>query len=101
MVFSARFPRTTDKSVYPKWEEVHLSETEESEIDSLARKENTRLMKECINDAKQVISEQEMKDFQTNVIRLAIALFEKRASHSVYWKERKAKEKFDQKFSQH
>ena len=37
-----------------------------------------------------------MKEYQTDIINMAISLFEKRASHSVYWKESKAKDKFDE-----
>ncbi|MBU1198706.1 MAG: hypothetical protein KKF46_02705 [Nanoarchaeota archaeon] len=95
MPFSKSFPKTSDKSVYPKWEEVFLTQAEEKEQDALCRKENMKLMQECISDAKKIFSEQKLKDYQTDVIRLAVALFEKRASHSVYWKESKAKEKFD------
>ena len=36
-----------------------------------------------------------LKDFDTNLVRIAIALFEKRASHTVFWKEERAKDKFD------
>ena len=32
-----------------------------------------------------------------NVTRLAVVLFEKRSSHVVFWKESKAKEKFENK----
>jgi hypothetical protein len=39
-----------------------------------------------------------LKDFQSDMVSIASALFEKRASHSVYWKESRAKEKFDDKF---
>ena len=95
MPFSKTFPKTTDKSVYPKWIEVFLSEAEEKEQEDLCRKENIILMKECIDDAKKIFEEKKLKDYQTDIIRLAVALFEKRASHSVYWKESKAKEKFD------
>jgi len=95
MVFSKSFPKTTDKSVYPKWEEVYLTEAEEAEVDAKAHKENLDLMKKCIEDAKKIFSEKDLKPYQTDIVRTAIALFEKRASHSVYWKESKAKEKFD------
>jgi hypothetical protein len=95
MAYSARFPKTTDKSAYPKWIDVYLSELEEDEVDNNCRKENIVIMKECIIDAKKIFADEKLKDFQTDIIRLAIALFEKRASHSVYWKERSAKEKFD------
>ena len=33
-----------------------------------------------------------MKDFQTNVVQIAIALFNQRSSHLVYWKEERAKQ---------
>ena len=33
-----------------------------------------------------------------NRMRIAVALFEKRASHVIFWKESKAKEKFDDLF---
>lgn len=98
MAFSKSFPRTTDKSMYPKWEEIFLSEEEEKAIDEEARKENIKLMKESIDDARKLMSEKNLREFQTNLIRIAIALFEKRASHTVYWKEEKAKEKFDARF---
>jgi len=55
-------------------------------------------MKECIEDAKLIMKEKGLKDYQTDLIHMAISLFEKRASHSIYWKESKAKEKFDEKF---
>ena len=99
MTFSKSFPRTTDKSVYPIWEEIKLTDVEEEEQAVKTRKENIELMKECIGDAKQIISEKNLKDYQTDVIHMAIALFEKRASHLVHYKEEKAKEKFDEKFT--
>ena len=96
MAFSKAFAKTTDKSVYPKWIEVFLTENEEKEQEELCRKENIKLMKECVSDAKKIFEEKKLKDYQTDIIRLSVALFEKRASHSVYWKESKAKEKFDE-----
>jgi len=97
MAFSKSFAKTTEKSVYPKWVEIFLSEEEEKEEERKSREENIKLMKECVSDAKKIFSEQKLKDYQTDVIRVAVALFEKRASHIVYWKESKAKEKFDAK----
>jgi len=85
-------------TTYPIWEEVSLTEDEEREEELKCRKENVWLMKECLDDAKSIVKERAMKDFQTNIVEIAIALFEKRASHAVYWKENKAKEKFDKKF---
>ncbi|MBT4351062.1 hypothetical protein HOD20_00905 [archaeon] len=95
MTYSKSFPRTTDKSTYPIWEEIKLTDVEETEQEVRTRKENINLMKECITDAKEIIENKGLKDYQTDVINMAISLFEKRASHVVYYKEEKAKEKFD------
>lgn len=96
MSFSKTFPKTIKGSNYPRWDEVFLTDDEERLEELKCRKENIVLMDECINDAKSIIAKQNLKPFQSDLIRMAIALFEKRASHSVYWKESKAKEKFDQ-----
>ena len=95
MAFSKSFPKTIPGSNYPVWEEIYLSSDEEKDCEDKAKSENITLMKECILDAKSIIQNQSLKDYQTDVINLAIALFEKRASHVVYHKEEKAKAKFD------
>lgn len=97
MVYSKNFPRTIEGSNYPRWEEVSLTDAEENEVEAKARKENIELMRECINDAKEIFKENGFKDYQSDVISIGIALFEKRAGHTVHHKERKAKEKFDKK----
>jgi hypothetical protein len=99
MVFYKTFPRTTEKSQYPTWEEIALNDAEEKEQEAIARAENIDTLKQCIDDAKAIIQEKQLKPFQTDMIHLAISLFEKKSSHVVYYKENKAKEKFDQKFS--
>jgi len=96
MPFSKSFPRTSKTSPYPQWEEIFLTEEEEKEEERKCREENINIMKECVDDAKKIIQERNLKDYQTDVVNMAISLFEKRASHSVYWKESKAKEKFDE-----
>ncbi|MBN2367650.1 hypothetical protein JXC34_01430 [Candidatus Woesearchaeota archaeon] len=98
MAFSKSFPRTSDKSVYPTWEEITLSAQEEKEQEVTARKENIQKMKECIEDAETIMRDKGLKPFQTDMVNMAISLFEKRASHEIYYKENKAKEKFDEKF---
>lgn len=97
MAFSKSFPKTVEGSNYPKWEEVFLAESEEKDVESKAREENRALMKEAIDDAKAIMKEKGLKDFQSDMVSLAVALFEKRASHAVYHKERQAKDKFDKK----
>ena len=98
-MFSKTFARTIKDSAYPKWEEIFLSEEEETNEEKKCKEDNIKLMKECIDDAKNIFKDKELKDFQSDVINAAIALFEKRASHQVYHKERKAKEKFDDMFN--
>ncbi len=95
MPFSKTFPKEVEGSNYPRWEEVFLTEEEEKKEEKKCREENIKLMKECIKDAEIIFKEEDLKNFQSDIIHTAIALFEKRASHQVYWKERKAKEKFD------
>jgi len=95
MTFSKSFPKTTDKSVYPRWVEIFLTEEEEKLVDENTRHEHAKLMKECIEDAKDVVKDKNLKKFQSYVIQMAIALFEKRASHVVWKKEALCKDKFD------
>jgi len=95
MAFSKSFPRTVDGSAYPKWEEIFLSEEEERGMEQRAREDNIHIMKECIDDAKALIEEKGFKGFKEDILKAAIPLFEKRASHVVYWKENMCKEKFD------
>lgn len=99
MAFSKSFPKTIDGSNYPRWEEIFLSSEEESEQEKACRKENITVMKDCIEDAKLIFAEKNLKNFQSDLIAVAIALFEKRASHVVFWKESKTKEKFDEIFA--
>jgi len=95
MSFSKSFPKKTEGSNYPSWEEVFLDTTEEEKIEKLAEEENIELMKLCLDEAKKILSEKILKDYQSDVVQIAIALFNKKASHVVYWKERACKEKFD------
>ena len=97
MAFSKSFAKTIEGSNYPKWEEVFLTAEEEKLQEDKCRSENIQLMKECIDDAKLLIESKGFKGFKEDILQVAIALFEKRASHAVYWKENLAKEKFDKK----
>ena len=98
MMYSKSFPRTVEGPNYPRWEEIKLSDEEEKAVEVLCKEDNTALLKECIDDARKIFQEKGLKDYQTDLVNVALALFEKRASHSVHWKENKAKEKFDKMF---
>lgn len=95
MSFSKSFPKTVKGTIYPQWEEIFLTDDEEKEVEKKAKEENIKLMEECIDEAKKIFEEKSLKDFQTDIVRIAVALFEKRSSHVVYWKESKCKDKFD------
>ncbi len=99
MVFSKSFPKQSKTSTYPQWEEITLTEEEEKAEEQKSRVENIKLFKECINDAKSILIEKGLNESGSDIINVAIALFEKRASHEIYWKENKAKEKFDEIFN--
>jgi hypothetical protein len=94
MVFSKSFPKK-GLAGYPEWEEVIISGEDEKLIDEKARMENIALFSQCIDDAKSMLIKKGLMENDVNVVNAAVALFEKRASHSIYFKERKAKEKFD------
>lgn len=96
MPFSKTFPRTIPGSNYPAWEEVYLTEEEEKAVEVECQTENFRLLDDCLREAKALAIKHGMNT-EDIVTRLAIALFEKRASHEVFWKESKAKEKFDER----
>ncbi len=92
MAFTKSFPKRTDKLSIPKWEEITLSEGEERQVEEEARLHNIALMKQCIDDARRMMIDKNLNQ-EILIVKAAIALFEKRASHSIYWKENKAREK--------
>ena len=99
MSFSKSFPRTLKGSSYPIWEEIFLTEIEEIEQEKKCRNDNILFMKECIEDAKKISMETNLKDYQSDIINIAKSLFDKRASHEVFYKENECKKKFDKKFN--
>lgn len=93
MTFKKSFRQTSDKSAYPKWVEVELTDEEERRAAETARKKNVKIMMQCVDDAKLVTNEKDLDS--SDVTALARSLFDKRASHTVFHKERRAREKFD------
>jgi hypothetical protein len=91
MAFSKAFPERSDKSVYPRWHDIALTREQEKSAEEHARKENLLLMRECIDDAKILLAEPDQSE---NVVRLAVAFFDKRASHVAFYKEELAQELF-------
>lgn len=95
MTHSKSFPGEARGNGLPRWEEVYLSLTEEQAEEDRARKENLSLMKQCLDDAGNVARAKNLQAYQSDIVALALALFGKRASHIVYWKDGRCKEKFD------
>jgi hypothetical protein len=93
------FPRTIEGSNAPVWEEIMLTPKEEFVEEQKARRENIGLMRKCIEDAKKLMEQEGMAEYQSDVLGIALTLFRTRASHVVYWKDNRCKEKFDFKNS--
>ncbi|MCF7866479.1 hypothetical protein K9L67_05065 [Candidatus Woesearchaeota archaeon] len=95
MAFSKTFPKSSDKSVYPKWEEIFLTDEEEKKAELECRNDNILKMMQCIDDARSIVRDKKLLESQQILIEVATSLFDKRASHEIFFKERKTKEKFD------
>lgn len=96
MAFRKRFPKDVPTSPYPQWVTVELTKEQEEQLEEKTRDENVSLMQECLSDAKELVEAQGLKDYQTDVVNIAISLFEKRASHLAYHKEEFAYDQFQQ-----
>ena len=87
------FPRQTSQ---PTWEEVKLSNEEEHETEKQARFNHKKIMDVALEDSRELAIKHGVNT-ESAVAQMAIAFFEKRSSHVVYWKERKAHSKFEEK----
>lgn len=92
------FPKTMDGSNYPVWEEISLTDKDEFAVEERAKKENIKLMKKCVAEARKMLEEVGMREYQSDILNIALAIFRKQASHVVYWKDNLCKEKFDRAF---
>ena len=93
MAHSKSFPKEEGNST--RWHEVTLSLAEEQAEEEKARKENISLMKRCLDDASGIMRARSLQPYQSDLVLMAVTLFGKMASHSVYWKDSRCKEKFD------
>ncbi len=95
MVYSKRFPK--EKQVV-SWKEVTLTPEEERAVIVEAHAENVLLLRTCLVDAAELVStsgwvaDGYVVDFSA-LAQLACSLFEKRASHVVFAKERACRAK--------
>ena len=95
MAFHKNFPLQKAQSGFTSWHEITLSEEEEKRAEEKARDDHITTYNQCLDDAKEIILKNGMKSFDPNIIAIANALLEKRASHIAFYKEEMAKEKFD------
>ena len=95
MAFSKTFPKNIPGTNFPVWEEVFLTPEEEKQVEEKCKLENFVLMDDCLREAKALAIRHSVNE-EVNVVGIATSLFDKRASHVVFWKENKAKEKFDE-----
>ena len=96
MAFSKSFPKTLPGTNYPIWEEIFLTAAEEREAEEQCKRDNFLLMDECLSEAQSLAIKKRINE-DIIVSNIAVALFEKRASHVIFLKENKAKEKFEEK----
>ena len=87
MVYSKNFPRSVEGSNYPCWEEIYLTLEEEEQEEEKSRQDNINIMKQCVDDARQIMEVKGLKDYQSDLINMALALFRKRASYGLHYKE--------------
>lgn len=94
MTYTKSFPKEVNKPAYTKWEEIELSVDEEKEVEELARKRNLAILDRCIKDAKLLIKNNKLKNYQTDIINIARTLFDKQSINTIFLKEEKARKKF-------
>lgn len=94
MAYTKSFP-TEGLNGQPKWQEMVLTDQEERQEEQKARASNMMLLRQCIADSKNLVEQEGLRAYQTDVVRVALNLFQKRASHEVFWKERRCRAKFD------
>ena len=87
------FYKTIQSNKYAK--EVTLDDEEEIEIENLSKAFNVELLRECLDIANGIVKDENLRE--EDRAKIALALFEKQASHVVYWKEKMCKVKLEAK----
>ena len=95
MAFTKCFPRERPATA---WQEVVLTPQEEQQIEAVAYSQNIHLLERCLLDTLELVRtcglrEQGIVVDFSGLCQLSVALFEKSASHVVFFKERACKEK--------
>jgi hypothetical protein len=96
MSFVKTYPREMPGTNQTRWEEIVLDPQEEKEEEQRARLENIYLLRQCIADARNVMIDEDLGNYNSQVINLAVSMFQKRASHAVFYKEKRCRLKFEE-----
>ena len=75
------------------WKEIQLNDEEEIEVENLSKAYNIELFRECLEIASGIVKDENLRE--EDKVKIALALFEKQASHVVYWKEKFCKKKME------
>ena len=89
------FPVQAGENSQTVWKEIGLTPKEEFVEEQKARRDYLSLMKICIDDARKLMDEKGMPEYQADIMNIALNLFRKRASHVSYWKDLRCREKFE------
>jgi len=112
MIYIKSWNKKLNGSNYGEWVDVSITREEEVACEVTAQMEHNKLMDICIDDARKILldngtrnaprtaksPEDYGKSFASNtptIMNIAVTLFEKRASHTQFYKERKARDNFD------
>ena len=112
MIYIKSWNKKLNGSNYGEWVDVSITREEEVACEVTANMEHNKLMDICIDDARKILLDngtrnapkttktpehygESLASNTPTVMNIAIALFEKRASHTQFYKERKARENFE------
>jgi hypothetical protein len=90
MSLAKRFPVEVNREITKKetqWEECNLSAAEVRRIYNQSMAQHKKLFSACFETAKTLIEEQGAKPYQTSLVNVALALFNKHARHEHYMQE--------------
>ncbi len=90
MSLAKRFPVEVNREVTKKetqWEEYNLSSEEVRRIYNQSMARHKKLFSACFETAKTLLEEQGAKPYQTSLVNVALALFNKHARHEHYMQE--------------
>lgn len=98
MTYTKRFPLDVEGSPFPKWTEVRLDPEEEAATERKAEREHIELFERCLQEARGIVQRHGLNESSASIVEAAVALFEKRASHTVFYKDSACREKFEERY---